>query len=244
MGTLNRPYIIKGDIMSKLIRFSAGQKNDIREAMNKQDGKAVTLNGTLKMSNASLPKFIAGLDTKEPLFQAYEIYKSFTTQVKDLKGYDKLIKINKLHKEYIANNQDLEKNVKIYLGKLLDSSQKSNLAGKLFTFQGILCGVSDKKITLKLVQQIFLGKQLIQNNELVTISTTMDFITEDDLSKVYGITEKYSNLFKDLCSQINLDRKDFDKFEDFINNYKPEIDAQDKAYHDYMQSIIDDYLEF
>ena len=229
--------------MSKLVRFNESQKNVIRVTMEKNDGRAITLNGTLKMSNASLPKFIAGLDAKEPLFQAYEIYKSLTSQVKDLKGYDKLIKLNKLHKEYV-DTHELEKGVKVYLGKLMDSSQKSNLAGKLFTFQGILCGVSDKKITLKLVQQIFLGKQLIQNNELVTISTTMDFITEDDLSKVYGITEKYSNLFKELCNQINLDRKDFNTFGEFIEQYEVEIDAQDKAYHDYMKSIIDDYLEF
>ena len=72
----------------------------------------------------------------------------------------------------------------------------------------------------------------------------MDFITEDDLSKVYGATEKSINLFKELCNQINLDRKDFNTFGEFIEQYEVEIDAQDKAYHDYMKSIIDDYLEF
>ena len=230
--------------MSKLVRFNESQKNVIRVAMKKNDGKAITLNGNLRMSNASLPKFIAGLKTDDALYQAYEIYKSLTTQVKELKGYDKLIKLNKVHNEYLSSHQDLDKNVKVYLGKLLDSSQKSNLAGKLFTFQGVVCGVSDKKITLKLVQEIFLGKQLIQKNELLSISTTMDFITEDDVSKVYGATEKSINLFKELCNQINLDRKDFNTFGEFIEQYEVEIDAQDKAYHDYMKSIIDDYLEF
>ena len=138
--------------MSKLVRFNESQKNVIRATMEKNDGKAITLNGSLRMSNASLPKFIAGLKTDDALYQAYEIYKSFTTQVKELKGYDKLIKLNKVHNEYLSSHQDLDKNVKVYLGKLLDSSQKSNLAGKLFTFQGVVCGVSDKKITLKLVQ--------------------------------------------------------------------------------------------
>lgn len=229
--------------MSKLIRLNESQKGVIREVMAKNSGKAVTLNGKLKMSNASLPKFIAGLKTDDALYKAYEIYKSLTTQVKDLKGYDKLICLNKLHKEYV-DTHELEKGVKVYLGKLMDSSQKSNLAGKLFTFQGVVCGVSDKKITLKLVQEIYLGKQILQKNELVTISTTMDFITEDDVSKVYGATEKSINLFKELCNQINLDRKDFNTFGEFIEQYEVEIDAQDKAYHDYMKSIIDDYLEF
>lgn len=229
--------------MEKIIRFNEKQKATILSEMTRNDGKAITLNGILRMSNASLPKFIAGLKTTDDLFQAYEIYKSLTTQVKDLKGYDKLIKLNRVHKEYV-DTHELEKGVKVYLGKLMDSSQKSNLAGKLFTFQGIIAGVNGKKITLKLVQDIFLGKQLIQRNELLTVSTDKDFITDDDLTKVYGVSEKSINLFKELCNNINLDRQNFDTFKDFVESYKVEIENTDKQYREYMQSIVDDYLEY
>lgn len=229
--------------MEKIIRFNEKQKAVILSEMTRNDGKAIVLNGMLKRTNASLPKFIAGLDTTDDLYQAYEIYKSLTTQVKDLKGYDKLIKLNRIHKEYV-DTHELEKGIKVYLGKLMDSCQKSNLAGKLYTFQGIIVGVNGKKTTLKLVQEIFLGKQLIQRNELLSVSTDKDFITDDDLAKVYGVSEKSINLFKELCNNITLDRQNFDTFKDFIENYKVEIDNSDRQYREYMQSIVDDYLEY
>lgn len=230
--------------MTKLIRLNESQKGVIAKEMETKKADCVTLNGKLKMSNASLPKFISGLKTTDDLYQAYEIFKSFNSQVKELKGYDKLIQLNKIHNEYLSSHQDLDKNVRVYIGKLLDSSQKSNLAGKLFTFQGIIASVKGKKIILKLVQEIYLGKQMLQKNELITVSTEKDFITDDDIKSVYGVKDKYVELFTELCSQINLDRKEFETFSEFVDNYKVEIDTQDKAYHDYMQSIIDDYLEF